>query len=119
MTDKAKTVYTDEVVADMVEQYTSVKTDAERADAVVALAESLGVGVASVRAKLVSEKVYVKPTPVGKTGEKPETKEQIVASIEARMGAEVGDLESLEKATKTVLKRIREAIPEVQAESSE
>lgn len=113
MTEKTAVVdvYEDEaVVAEMVAVYTEAETDEERADAVQALAEKLGKTVQSVRAKLVREGVYKAKERKTKTGEPVVSKEKLVQEIEKAMGLEVGDLESLEKATKRVLKLVLDAV---------
>jgi hypothetical protein len=63
-----------------------------------------------VRAKLVREGVYKAKARTTKTGEPVVSKEKLVQDIEKAMGLEVGDLESLEKATKRVLKLVYEAV---------
>jgi hypothetical protein len=104
-------VYEDEaVVAEMVAAYTEAETDEDRAEVVQALAEKLGKTVQSVRAKLVREGVYKAKVRKAKNGEAVVSKEQLVQGIEKAMGLEVGDLESLEKATKRVLKLVLDAV---------
>lgn len=113
MTEKTAVVdaYEDEaVVAEMVAAYTEAETDEDRADVVLMLAEKLGKTVQSVRAKLVREGVYKAKARTTKTGEPVVSKEKLVQDIEKAMGLEVGDLESLEKATKRVLKLVYEAV---------
>jgi hypothetical protein len=104
-------VYEDEqVVAEMVASYTEAETDEARAEVVKDLAEKLGKTVQSVRAKLVREGVYKAKERKTKTGEPVVSKEKLVQEIEKAMGLEVGDLESLEKATKRVLKLVLDAV---------
>lgn len=110
MTDKAKTVYTDEVVADMVESYTAAQSDEARASVVNEFADSLGVKVQSVRAKLVNVGVYKAKTRVAKDGSDVETKAKIVEDIAKALNVSAEVVESLEKATKPTLKMVREAL---------
>lgn len=116
MTEKTANVYTDEVVAEMVEAYTAAETQEARDGVVAEFAERVGKTVASVRAKLVRENVYIKKERTDKTGAKVITKDQMVTNLEAKMGLEPGDLDSLEKATKRVLKFLDAAIPAPEAE---
>lgn len=110
MTKTVETVYTAEVVERMTEAYRAAESDEARATVVAAFAEELGVTLPSVRAKLVSLGVYVAKTRTTKNGESVETKANIVADIAKAMGVAEEVLESLEKATKPVLKRVRDAI---------
>jgi hypothetical protein len=104
-------VYEDEqVVAEMVALYTEAETDEERAEVVRNLADKYNKTVPSVRAKLVREGVYKAKERKTKTGEPVISKEHLVQEIEKAMGLEVGDLESLEKATKRVLKLVYDAV---------
>ena len=98
-----ESVYTEAVVVDMVARYKDVVTeDYDTRSAVVAeLATELGASVASVRAKLVREDVYVaKETAEGSkaTGM---SKDEYVKAFEAVAGVE---LKSFTKATKKDLK---------------
>jgi len=101
-----KTVnYTPEAVAHMVKEYSSAASDSERKATVQALASELGKTVKSVIAKLSREMVYVKATPVTKTGSKIETKSQIVSDIELMSGD--AELTTLVKASKADLEKLR------------
>ena len=102
-----ETVYTEEVVSRMVEAYTSADTDEARADVVNDFAEQLGATVQSVRSKLVNLRVYKAKERKTKTGEAIESKAKIVADIAKMMDVSEEAVESLEKATKPVLKAIR------------
>ena len=117
MTEKVKDVYEDEaVVADMVERYTSAEdSDEARAAVVKELAEELGKSEASVRSKLVREDVYVAKVRApkgGKVEKKGEIVDRIVADLAASFAINVsdGEAESLEKANKTVLRKIEKAL---------
>lgn len=105
-----ETIYTDEVVARMVEAYEAAESDEVRASVVTSLADELGVKVQSVRAKLVNLGVYKAKERTTKTGEKIESKAEIVAQIAVSLGVEEEVVESLEKATKPVLKLLRAAL---------
>jgi len=110
MSKDTKSVYTEEVCADMREQYTAEEGDEGRKVVVSAFANRLGVNVASVRAKMVREGYYVAKTPTDKNGEKTETKEEIVTTIETIMGVNPDSLPGLEKANKPTLKAVRAAL---------
>lgn len=103
-------VYTDEVVARMEEAYVAAESDESRASVVQEFSDELGVKVQSVRAKLVNLGVYKAKARVTKNGEKVESKADIVANIAVALGVDEEDIDSLEKATKPVLKLIREAV---------
>lgn len=124
MTDKTKTdVYQNEaVVADMVKRYTAAIgepfTDEDRAAVVAELADELGKPKASIRAKLVREKVYVAKTHKTKTGEPTVSKAKLVDMIAGAAGITLTEAEgsSLEKATKNALKAVLGAIENLQTE---
>ena len=109
-TKTVKDVYEDEaVVADMVKRYTEAEdSDEARAEVVAQLAEELGKGVRSVIAKLVRENVYIAKTRKTKTGEPVRTKAQLVDDLMDMLEVELTESEasSLEKATKTALKKL-------------
>lgn len=105
-----ETIYTDEVVARMVETYEAAESDEARASVVADMADELNVKVQSVRAKLVNLGVYKAKQRTSKTGEPIESKASIVADIATRLSVDEERLESLEKATKPVLKLLRDAL---------
>lgn len=96
-------LYTPEVTAELVAQYTAAESAEARQAVVEAFAQKLGVKVASVRAKLVREEVYVKPERARKSTA---TKEQLVAQLAEALGEEEEALESLAKATKAALTKV-------------
>ena len=100
MTD---TVYTEAVVADVVERYTDVTAESyeTRTKMVEELAEEYGVSVASMRSKLVAEKVYVAKAKA--EGSDSTSKDAYAKALSAIVGVE---LKSVSKATKTDLKAI-------------
>ena len=102
--------YTPEQTAMLVDAYTSVDTDETRAAVVAMYAEEFGKNPQSIRAKLVSEGVYVAKAYKTKKGDKPESKQAIVANIAALLGVDQEKVESLEKANKTSLYLVRGAI---------
>ena len=102
--------YTDDQVTSMVAAYTEAQSDESRAEVVETFANDLGKSVASVRSKLVREGVYVKKTRTTKTGASIVSKADLVTQIEAAAGAQPGDFDSLEKATKNVLVAILGAL---------
>lgn len=109
-----ETIYTSEVVARMEEAYTAAPSDEARAEVVNDFAGELGASVASVRSKLVNLGIYKAKTRVTKTGEAIESKAKIVGDIARMMGVEEEAVESLEKATKPVLKSLRSFMLECQ-----
>ena len=99
-----KTVnYTETQTASMVEAYSEASTDFERSEVVSQFAEEFGKSLASIRAKLSREGVYIKKAYVSKAG-KPATKKSAKVSLIA-MKCNVSDdaMDSLEKSTHGVL----------------
>ena len=113
MTDKTVN-YTKEATADLVERYTAVKTDADRKAVVEAVAKELGKTVASVRAKLVREKVYVAVTRVGKRKAK---KAELIAALAKTMGVNEDAIGSLEKATAAAILKVIGAVGKAKREA--
>lgn len=106
-----KTVnYTDAQTAEMVRDYGLAETDAERKMVVDNLAEVMGKTVNSIRAKLSREKVYIKPKATTKNGSTIVRKATLVEDIAKAMGTNSEVIESLEKATKTTLESLLEAL---------
>jgi hypothetical protein len=108
MTTKTAAVvnYTEAQTASMVEQYKAAPTRAT----VDKIAADLGKTSRSVIAKLSREGVYQKAEYKNKAGEKPAKKDALVGEIAEAMHATEESLDGLEKAPKTVLKLILEAI---------
>ena len=100
--------YSPEVLAKLLEAYKTEK------DANV-LANMFGKTSRSIVAKLSREKVWVKATYTTKSGEVPVSKEDHVLNIAILTNQEVEMLDSLEKANKTVLVSIENAL-QVQAD---
>jgi len=109
MVDKKAPNYTDAQCAAIIEDYNEAQTDSERAAVVETHAVELGKSNASIRMKLVAEKVYIKPAYVSKAGVKSETKGTIVESIAAILGVTSEQLPGLDKATVKALNVIRAA----------
>ena len=97
--------YTPEMVAELTDGY---KGAADRKGFMEKFAAAHGKSVASVRMKLVREKVYVKETPAKKVGKGRTTKADLVNQLEEKLGIHFHD-ESLEKATARVLKQLLES----------
>ena len=74
------------------------------------IAQNMGKTVRSVVAKLSREGVYKKKEYVGKTGEKPVKKDAHADAIGAILKLSEGEIDSLTKANKSVLKTIFEAL---------
>ncbi len=96
----ANTKFTDAQTAQVVEAYRADPTS----ETVARLAVELGRSAQSVIGKLVAEKVYVAKT--AKTGEKRETKAEILARVEVSLGLDVGTLASLDKGSLDALKAL-------------
>lgn len=86
--------YTDRMVAEMVATY----VQAPNPDTVAKLSEQLGKPTRSIVAKLVREGVYVAQQRVTKTGAPVVRKSELVAQIQAAVGAELPTLEKASKA---------------------
>ena len=107
----AKTVnYTPEMTNEIVAAYKAAEGYAARAEVIANMAEKFGKSVASVRQKLTREGVYQKKEYVNKNGEKAESKAVIVGTIAESLGVTAEQAESLEKANKTILLKLREAL---------
>ena len=94
--------YTEEMVAQMTEQYTANPTSAT----VDSLAREFGKTTRSIIAKLSREGVYVAQPRTTKTGEPIVSKAELVSEVATVLGVEVDDIASLEKATKIHLKAL-------------
>ena len=98
--------YTEEQVELMIEVY---KCNPTR-ETVENLAEDLDKSIKSIIGKLSREGVYKKTVYKTKTGEDPETKKQIVQDLADKLDINYEAVAGLEKAPKTALKILREAI---------
>ena len=94
--------YTDEMVANMTEQYQANPTR----ETVDELAREFGKTTRSVIAKLSREGVYVAQPRTTKSGEPIVAKSELVSEVATILGVEVDDIASLEKATKVHLKEL-------------
>lgn len=109
MNSKVKTVnYTAEQTAQLVAAYTGAENSEQRAAVVAAMAENFGKSPASIRAKLVREKVYIKPVREGKKDGK--SKSDLVQRISELTETPADVLDSLGKATMFALGRIVETL---------
>ena len=98
--------YTEEQVKQMIEEY-SAKPNRETVEN---LADMFDKSIKSIIGKLSREGVYKKTEYVTKTGEKPETKLEIVQELAERLDINYEAVAGLEKAPKTALKILRSAI---------
>ena len=98
--------YTVEAEARLAEVYGNADTDASRKDAVSELANELGKSEASVRAKLSTAGIYIKPERVAKNGDAIVKKDTLVEMIAVNMGTFSEELPGLEKANKSTLKAV-------------
>lgn len=99
MTAKVSTNYTQEMIDNIVSTYEANPVRAT----VDALAAEFDKTPRSVIAKLSALGVYVKPTPVTKTGAPVVRKSEIIAQIQDALG---GEFPSLEKASKADLEAL-------------
>ena len=107
MAAKTKVVnYTAEQTAKMVADYVANPNK----DTVETLAKEMGKSVRSIVAKLSREKVYVAKTYETKTGEKPVKKDTVADAIGKILKMTEPEITSLEKANKTALNKIFEAL---------
>ena len=108
------TVYTDAVVADVVERYEAVADENydTRTAVVKELADEYGVSVPSMRAKLVNEKVYRAKEKAEGTGAGA-SKDEYVRALSAIVGK---DVKSFTKATKADLKVVVDYITTASAQ---
>lgn len=105
-----KTVnYTPEQTAKMVADYAAGVT-------VETIATELGKTARSIIAKLSREKVYTAKVYKTKTGDTVVKKDELADKIGAMLGATEPEMESLTKVNKTMLKKILDALPAVDAE---
>ena len=100
------TNYTEEEREYIIAQY----ENAPCRETVEALAEELNKSSKSIIGKLSREGVYRRESYITKSGEKPVTKLEIVASIADYIGVAVDELLGLEKAPKGVLKVVSTAL---------
>ena len=98
--------YTQEQVEHMIEAYTRSPSR----ETVENLAEDLDKSIKSIIGKLSREGVYKKTVYKTKTGEDPETKKEIVLELAERLDIDYQAVAGLEKAPKSALKILREAI---------
>jgi len=104
--------YTNEQEAEMYDKYKAA-TDADMREAVVLkLVKDWGFPKRSIIAKLSKMGIYVSKAKISKlTGNKPETKEQLVGRIETRFDIIPGSWIGLEKAPKMVLVALLSCVP--------
>ena len=95
--------YTDEMVAEMHEEYTANPTR----ETVDNLAEKMGKSVRSIIAKLSREGIYVTQERTTKTGEPVVRKAELVAQVEEHFGIQ---LPTLVKASKADLQTLLDSI---------
>ena len=100
--------YTQEEVDLMKEAYTKKPTR----ETVENLAENLDKSIKSIIGKLSREGVYKKTVYKTKAGEDPETKKEIVENLSEKLGMNYQAVAGLEKAPKSALKILREAVNE-------
>ena len=98
--------YTEAQVKHMVAEYSANPTR----ETVENLADELEKSIKSIIGKLSREGVYKKTEYTTKTGEKPITKIELVEELAELLELETSVLAGLEKAPKTALKALREAI---------
>lgn len=109
--------YTEEQVVELVFAYTAAETDEARAACVEAYAEKFEKSPASIRAKLVREKLYIKPEKAGKKGGI--QKADLVEEISNFTETPVEILDSLSKATMVALTRVVETFRELSQDKAD
>ena len=107
--------YTPEVTQAIVTTY----TETPYMETVRELADVHGKTVKSIIGKLSREGVYQKATYTTKTGSKPITKAEIVAQIVDKLDLDVDAVAGLEKAPKSALVVIRDAVAVVREKAME
>ena len=98
--------YNEQTTQYMLEKYTADPTRQTVEDLAVELSRS----VKSIIGKLSREGVYRREIYKTKTGELPVTKVEIVSDIADNLDIEVESLSGLEKAPKSALKKLKEAL---------
>lgn len=106
MNATAKTAYTAEQTAALVEAYKAAPT----AETVAAFAESFGKSVKSIVAKLSREGVYQKKEYTTKAGTAPVKKDAIADELQSIFNLSEAEADSLTKANKTALVKILAAV---------
>jgi hypothetical protein len=108
MTEKTVN-YTEAMVARLHEVYDGSSSENERDEQVAALAAELDRSPASIRAKLTREGIYV-PKAKAPAGKNVVRKADLVRYIAAQLNVHVEVVESLEKANKSALARVAQAL---------
>ena len=104
--------YTPEQEEKMYDMYKAAETADAREQVVLHLVSEWDKPKRSIIAKLSKMKIYISKARISKvTGNKPETKEQLVVKIEQRFGVEKDSFMGLEKAPKLVLTALLEKQP--------
>jgi len=98
--------YSKEMTASIVRRYQEMPTR----DTVKELATTLGKSEKSIIGKLSKEGVYIRSVYTTKTGEKPVTKQELVREMAEKLEVEYEELKGLEKAPKSSLKVLGEAL---------
>lgn len=106
--------YTDSQVKEMVDTYTAETTQAGRDRVVDALAASMGKHVRSIRAKLVSLKVYQKVVKASTVTGKPAIKKDQMAENLAELMGIFLNTESVAKMNKTDIRNIGDEVERLQ-----
>jgi len=102
--------YTEDQTVELVKAYTAVDTADARDSVVDTFVKKFDRPIASVRAKLASEGVYIAKVRATKSGDPIVRKDQLVAQIATLMGTEEEKVESLEKVTKPTLQALISAL---------
>ena len=116
---KIETGYTDAQVARMREVYIPSDPIAMRTEQVKALAAEFGRKPASVRGRLVRDKIYVAAEYRTKSGKEAVTKGKLVGLIAGYLAVDKDTFDSLEKANKGPLEKIEKALRPVTVTASE
>ena len=103
--------YTTEETNELIAGYKACESEIERKEYMDNISVRWSRSISSIRAKLVSEKVYISKKRTSKiTGGTPKSKEFMVDEMEKEFDFPIGSLEGLEKAPKLVLVTIYERL---------
>lgn len=108
--EKKAANYTAEQTAKLVEAYTAAESQADRDAVVSSMATEMGKSVASIRAKLSREGVYVKKEATRKDGTPVVKKDEFATAIGNILKLSEPDVDSLAKANRKALQTIFAAL---------
>jgi len=107
--------YTEEQTVALVNAYSAAETESARADVVTTFAKTLGKSVASIRAKLSREGVYVKKVATRKDGTAVVKKDELAMAAGKLFGLTEAEEDSLTKANRSALVKILNTVARMNA----